>query len=171
MTAKRTIPAADLAQTIERSLRDIRAHMNRRLQAEYSRGNLTAPQTSVMQAVYESKGIALKDLCQRVRLAHSTVSGIVDRLQARGLLERRPSDEDRRYTIIAISPMVPEWMSTQAPRLAAAPLLSALSQATSDEKESILHGVETLLRLLESAHAQALDRPEREPQPITHPSP
>ena len=165
MATKRTLAAADIAQTIERSLRDIRAHMNRRLEAEYSRGNLTPPQMSVMKAVYETQGIALKDLCQRVRLAHSTVSGIVDRLQARGLLERRPSDEDRRYTIIAISPVVSQWMSTQAPRHAAGPLLSALDQATADEKDAILRGVETLLRLLERGRAQAGERPTRDGQP------
>lgn len=159
------MPTADIAQIIERDLRDIRAHMNRRLEAEYSRGNLTAPQTSVMQAVYQSKGITLKDLCKRVRLAHSTVSGIVDRLQSRGLLERKPSEEDRRFTIIAISPMVREWMATQAPKLAAAPLLVALNQATPDEKASILLGVQTLLRLLESAHAEAGDSQQREPLP------
>jgi DNA-binding MarR family transcriptional regulator len=118
-----------------------------------------------MRAVYESKGITLKDLCKRVRLAHSTVSGIVDRLQARGLLERKPSDEDRRYTIIAISPMVSQWMATHAPQLAAAPLQSALNQATSDEKEAILRGVATLLRLLEAAQAGAGDHPTRDPQP------
>jgi DNA-binding MarR family transcriptional regulator len=165
MNTQRKLPAADIAQTIETSLRDIRAFMNRRLEAEYASGNLTAPQTSVMQAVYHSQGITLKQLCERVRLAHSTVSGIVDRLQARGLLERKPSEEDRRYTIIAISPMVRDWMSTEAVRLAAAPLSSALEQATLHEKEAILTGLTTLRRLLQAVHAPEADPPPPGEQP------
>jgi DNA-binding MarR family transcriptional regulator len=152
MTNTRTA-TAEVAQTIERSLRDIRAIMRRPLDAEYASGNLTGPQTSVMKAIFESQGLSLKELCRQVGLAHSTVSGIVDRLQARGMLERKPSDEDRRFTIIAIAPMVREWMSTQAPRLAAQPLEGALQRATPAERDTILRGLETLQRILQSAQS------------------
>jgi DNA-binding MarR family transcriptional regulator len=159
MTNRAAAAVSEIAQRIERSLRDIRSIMNRRLETQYPRGNLTGPQTSVMEAVFQTQGIALKDLCKRVGLAHSTVSGIVDRLQARGMLERKPSDQDRRFTTIAVSPLVREWMASEAPRRATAPLRSALDQASPDEKESILRGLETLQRLLEAAHARAGAQP------------
>jgi DNA-binding MarR family transcriptional regulator len=151
MAAKRSSSTTEIAQTIERSLRDIRAIMRRPLESEYARGQLTGPQLSVMRAVFESQGIALKDLCQQVGLAHSTVSGIVDRLVARGMLERKPSEGDRRITIIATTSVVREFMSNQAPRLAMQPLVSALKRATFSEQEAIVRGLEILQRVLESS--------------------
>jgi DNA-binding MarR family transcriptional regulator len=41
------------------------------------------PQSAVIQAVVKHDGISLKDLSREVSLAHSTVSGIVDRLEKR----------------------------------------------------------------------------------------
>ena len=167
MTQNQAAALADVAQTIERSLRDIRAIMRRPLDAEYSRGNLTGPQLSVMQAVFQSSGIALKDLCKQVGLAHSTVSGIVDRLQARGLLERKPSEEDRRFTIIAVTPVVREWMAHEAPRIAVQPLESALQSATAAEREAILRGLETLQRILEATQARSSADPIQHSQRVS----
>jgi DNA-binding MarR family transcriptional regulator len=42
----------------------------------------------VMQALAEKNGMSLKELGSAVGMAHSTVSGIVDRLEKRGMLER-----------------------------------------------------------------------------------
>jgi MarR family transcriptional regulator, organic hydroperoxide resistance regulator len=154
MASKRTANVNEVAQTIERSLRDIRAIMRRPLEAEFSRGQLTGPQHSVMQAVFQSDGISLKELCSRVGLAHSTVSGIVDRLQARGMLERKAGDDDRRLTIIGVTPAVRDFLANQAPRLAVLPLANALSRATSAEQVLILRGLKALQRILEAAQSR-----------------
>lgn len=151
MASKRKADVNELAQAVERSLRDIRAIMQRPLEDEYSRGQLTGPQRSVMQAVFYSSGMTLKELCRHVGLAHSTVSGIVDRLQLRGMLERKASDGDQRFTMIAVTAAVREFMTHQAPRLAVSPLASALSRATKDELLLIVRGVEALLRILEAS--------------------
>ncbi len=76
-------------EEMERSLGAIRRALRKPLDAEVAKGNLTAPQTGVMQAVVRSNGISLKELSHAVSLAHSTVSGIVDRLEKRGMIERR----------------------------------------------------------------------------------
>jgi DNA-binding MarR family transcriptional regulator len=138
-----------VAETIERQLREIREIMRRPLDAEYARGQLTGPQTSVMQVVFRSPdGITLKDLRQRVGLAHSTTSGIVDRLVARGMLERKVSDNDRRFTTISLTSAVRSFMSKQTPRLIKLPLVNALRQATPAQRDCVLRGVETLHALL-----------------------
>ena len=139
-----------MAETVERHLREIREIIRRPLENEFARGQLTAPQTSVMQAIFHSQGMTLKDLCRRVGLAHSTTSGIVDRLAARGLLERKASTTDRRFTIIDATPVVRQFMAKQAPRLLAQPLLSALRRASSAERELILGGLEALQRVLQA---------------------
>src|SRR5262249_33171762 len=89
-----------LAQEIDRDLRAIRARVRRPLEAAIARGNLTGPQLSAMHALVESDGMSLKELSAHLGLAHSTMSGIVDRLQARGLVERQTSATDKRVTRI-----------------------------------------------------------------------
>jgi DNA-binding MarR family transcriptional regulator len=153
MASKRKADVNELAQTIERNLRDIRAIMQRPLEDEYSRGQLTGPQRSVMQAVFHSNGMSLKELSRHVGLSHSTVSGIVDRLQARGMLERKAGEDDQRFTMIAITAAVHEFMTHQAPRLAASPLVSALRRATKEEQLLIVRGVETLQEILDASRA------------------
>src|SRR6185437_3781590 len=107
----------ELAQSVEREIRAVAQALRRPLEAHYAQGQLTAPQRIVMQALFNSEGLSLKELCARVALSHSTVSGIVDRLQARGMIERSTDAADRRLTCIRVAPIVREFMRDRAPRL------------------------------------------------------
>lgn len=136
-----------LAHAVELDLREISQALRRPLDAEYARGQLTAPQRIVMQVLFHSEGMSLKELCERVALSHSTVSGIVDRLQAKGLVARSIDDTDRRLTRIAVTPVVRQFMQEQAPRLTAQPLIEALSRLSEQDRRAIGRG----LRLLRGA--------------------
>jgi DNA-binding MarR family transcriptional regulator len=91
----------------------------------------------------------LKELCQQVSLSHSTVSGIVDRLQAKGMAARSTDSEDRRLTRIAVSPAVRQFMQEQAPRLTAQPLTEALSRLSQPERRAVSRGLRLLRKALE----------------------
>lgn len=145
-----------LAHSIEVDLREISQAMRRLLEAEYARGELTAPQRIVMQVLFFSEGMSLKELCEHVALSHSTVSGIVDRLQAKGMVARSTDSADRRLTRIAVTPVVREFMEKQAPRLTAQPLIEALGRLSEQEKRAVSRG----LRLLRSALEPGADRGE-----------
>lgn len=149
-------PSIDpLAHAIELDLREISQALRRPLDAEYARGQLTAPQRIVMQVLFHSEGMSLKKLCARVALSHSTVSGIVDRLEAKGMVARSPDSADRRLTHIAVTPVVRQFMQHQAPRLSAQPLIEALSGLSEQDRRTISRG----LRILRAAlDPQARDR-------------
>jgi DNA-binding MarR family transcriptional regulator len=122
--------------------------MRQRLQAEFARGNLTGPQRLVMSVLVRTQGLSLKQLSQAVSLAHSTVSGIVDRLVQQGLIERQTHPADRRITLLIASDAVRKFMQTRMPELALHPLLEAMRRATPAERQSITEGLDTLARLL-----------------------
>ncbi|MGA2592036.1 MAG: MarR family transcriptional regulator [Bryobacteraceae bacterium] len=143
---------ARMAQEIEAHLRAVRQVLRQPVEAEFARGNLTGPQRSVMQTLFHSGGMRLKELSRRVGLAHSTVSGIVDRLEQRGLLERQPNETDRRVTNIAVSQMVRDYMRDTFPAIAIHPVTAALRRAKPAERAAILEGLRTLRRLVEAAH-------------------
>jgi DNA-binding MarR family transcriptional regulator len=149
MTADRDTTLEGLAHAIELEIREINQALRRPLDAEYARGQLTTPQRVVMQALFHSDGMSLKELCERVSLSHSTVSGIVDRLQARGMVERSTNSADRRLTRIAVTPMVREFMQEKAPRLTAQPLIEALGRMTEQERRVIERGLRTLRKALQ----------------------
>lgn len=138
-----------LAHSIELDLSEIRQILRRPLDAEYARGQLTAPQRMVMQALFFSDGMSLKDLCRQVSLSHSTVSGIVDRLQAKGMAARSTDSDDRRLTRIAVTPAVRQFMQQQAPRLTAQPLTEALSRLSQQERRTVSRGLKLLRKALE----------------------
>ena len=137
-----------LAQLMEAQLHGIRRKLRRRLEAEYAKGEVTGPQRLVMEALVQSEGMSLKELKERVSLAHSTVSGIVDRLEKRGMLERRTPAEDRRVTQITVSRAVKDFMRKKAPELTLHPLVDALRRASPEERKAVRTGVDTLARLL-----------------------
>ena len=148
-----------LAQQTERQLNIIQRCMRQRLQAEFARGNLTGPQRLVMSALVRTQGLSLKQLSEAVSLAHSTVSGIVDRLEKQGLIERQTHPTDRRITLLVASPPVRKFLDTRMPELALHPLFEALRHATPTELGAITKGLDTLSKLLSrtGTNAEAFD--------------
>jgi DNA-binding MarR family transcriptional regulator len=138
-----------VAQQIEKYIREIREALRRPLEAEFARGQLTGPQRSVMQALFHSDGMSLKELCRSVGLAHSTVSGIVDRLERRGMLVREANQEDQRFTRIVVSKAVRDFMRRKAPMITAHPLAEALARAKPSQRKAILNGLKELRRLMQ----------------------
>lgn len=115
---------------------------------------LTAPQMLVLRVLVragkqspDDRGLTLTELSRQVGLAHSTVSGIVSRLERAGIVARRPG-EDRRETRIDIGDDARVWLAEQLPKRRQAPLAEALSRASESDREAIVRGVAALERLL-----------------------
>jgi DNA-binding MarR family transcriptional regulator len=128
--------------------------LRRPVEAEIARGGLTGPQQSAMAVLFRSDGLSLKDLSKELGLAHSTVSGIVDRLAKRGFVNRQAGDPDRRLTKIAVADHVRDYMRNTWPSLELNPLTEALRAATPAERQQVLQGIRMLRRLLERGEAQ-----------------
>ncbi len=142
-----------LAQEMDQHLNVIRQRLREPLETEFARGNLTGPQRMVMHALVLSQGLSLKQLSAQVSLAHSTVSGIVDRLQARGMVIRRRDENDGRASVIAPSSEVRDFLANRMPELAITPLAEALRAASDTERVTILRGLRKLRALVERSRA------------------
>ena len=143
---------ADLLAQAERMGQDlsgIRRALRKPLEAEVARGELTVPQTTVMREVVRNHGINLRDLSRAVSLAHSTVSGIVDRLENRGMVERRPDPRDGRLSCIYPTAVVEQFIKERLPVLSRGPLQAALGRATAEERAAIERALRRLRELLQ----------------------
>lgn len=143
-----------LAQEVDQHLGIIRQRLREPLETEFARGGLTGPQRMVMQVLVQSEGLSLKELSARLSLAHSTVSGIVDRLQARGMVVRRKDEADGRATVIAPSAPVRDFLANRMPELAISPLTEALRGASTNERTTVLRGLRKLRTLIEQSRAK-----------------
>jgi DNA-binding MarR family transcriptional regulator len=142
---------ATQAARVEDNLRAIRRALRKPIEAQVARGGLTIPQTAVMQEVVRQNGISVKELSKRVSLAHSTVSGIVDRLEKRGMIERRPDENDGRISSIYPTSVVTRFVRDELPQLTRGPLQAALQRATPAECNQIERALRRLRELLELA--------------------
>jgi DNA-binding MarR family transcriptional regulator len=140
-----------MAQEIEGHLSAVRQILRQPAEAEFARGNLTGPQRSVMQALFHADGLSLKELSHGMGLAHSTVSGIVDRLEKRGLAKRRRHATDRRASAIGVSQRVRHYMRDTFPAMALHPVTAALRHTKPAERAAILEGLRALRRAAEAA--------------------
>ena len=88
-----------ILRSIRRVIRavDIYSH---RLSLE---AGITVPQLSCLIQVATAGPMTLKALAQGVNLTSSTMVGIVDRLQKKGLLRRERSGADRREVLISVT--------------------------------------------------------------------
>jgi DNA-binding MarR family transcriptional regulator len=146
--------AADHLEAIRKILRDaVWAHAQR-LRVPLTGPQLMAVQTLVEELRASRSGLSVSELSRRMGLAHSTVSGIVDRLEQRELVRRVRGGEDRRFVSVELAAPVQRWLRDELPASRAGPLAAAMSRAGAAEREQLLESLATLQRLLEEVAAE-----------------
>ncbi len=139
----------EMALEVDRDLKAIRKILRRPMEQEVARGDLTGPQMSAMRLLVKSESESLKELSAKLGLAHSTVSGIVDRLEKKGMVERKVEEKDQRFTRIVVSEIVRDYIKNEWPKLEVNPLAAALQNGRPKEREAVMVGIRTLRQLLE----------------------
>ena len=103
---------------------------------------LSAAQCDVLRRLDENAPTAMCRIAEALDCDPSNVTGIVDRLEARGLVERRADPEDRRVRKLVLTERGREQRDRLLARLAEAPPpIRALSAADQEELCAILRRV------------------------------
>ena len=81
------------------------AHMAReRMDARMSRFGMTPAQTHVLLHLHQSGGqLPQRELLDSLKVKPSTVNGILDRMEEKGLVERTVSGTDARQRLVALT--------------------------------------------------------------------
>lgn len=108
---------------------------------------LTPVQYAALQAVANSPGTDQRSLARTIGLDTSTVGGVVDRLEARGLLQRNASPEDRRVRLLTLTPAGRDLLAATLPAMLSAQLRILAPLKPKDQAEFL-----RLLRLLVTAN-------------------
>jgi len=136
------------ATEIVRLLRAVRRYVEQPNDAAMRESGLTMPQVSTLTVLSDRGPLPLKDLSRELGLSHSTVSGIVDRLERRGLARRAVDLADRRISLISVTDVVDAYAREGYSRGQAGRLLPALESANADQRRSIKAALTLLHSLL-----------------------
>ncbi|VBB05228.1 Hypothetical protein LUCI_0435 [Lucifera butyrica] len=124
--------------------------MRRGMDPETAKDGFTIPQRIVMGLLLHYGELSVKELSQKVGLSHSTVSGIIDRLENKGLAIRIQHPQDRRITKVKLSGPVSDDWKNKLHQTMFSDFVSAFQKATPEEQTKILDGLAILRRLLET---------------------
>ncbi|MFE1603283.1 MarR family winged helix-turn-helix transcriptional regulator [Methylobacterium sp. ID0610] len=78
--------------------------ISRRARDALAGHGVTPPQYAVLKVLWERDGQSGAELGARLLIDSATITGLADRLQTAGLLERRPHGEDRRVNSLFLTP-------------------------------------------------------------------
>lgn len=80
------------------------AAVARHAEADVARHGLTLAEFGVLEALYHRGPLILGELQRRILVSSGGITYLVDRLEARGLVERRACPSDRRSRFAALTP-------------------------------------------------------------------
>jgi DNA-binding MarR family transcriptional regulator len=93
---------ADAIRVWFRLLR-LQTRINLSMTARVREIGLSVPQCDVLTTLTEREGISQQDLAARLYVTKGNISGLIDRLEAAHLVERRSIEEDRRSHAIYLT--------------------------------------------------------------------
>lgn len=111
-----TAEALKLWVILARATRAIEAHAT----ADVARHGLTIAEFGVLEVLYHRGQLLLGDLQQRILVSSGGVTYLIDRLEKRGLVERRACPADRRARYAALTPAGEDYVREIFPAHAAA---------------------------------------------------
>jgi DNA-binding MarR family transcriptional regulator len=106
--------------------------------------DLSPAQCHVLHLVEPGRPVSMGQLADTLSCDASNVTGLVDRLESRGLVRREPSDSDRRVKVLALTPAGAKLRAVLVERMSAPP--ETLGRLSAEEQRAL---VRILRRLLE----------------------
>ena len=105
---------------------------------------LSPAQCHVLHLIEPERPIPMGQLAETLACDASNVTGLVDRLESRGLVRRRPSAEDRRVKVLDLTPRGSRLRTLLLDRMTTPP--ATLNRLSVREQQAL---VRILTRLLE----------------------
>jgi DNA-binding MarR family transcriptional regulator len=102
---------------------------------------LSVAQLFVLCAMSDTPALSLADLAQRTLTDQSSLSTVVARLVARKLIDRKPSQVDRRRVELGLTPAGRRVVLT-APRAPQAHMIEIIEGMAADRRAELVHALE-----------------------------
>jgi len=97
-------PAVDLANRVWFRLIRLESRLGAAVSERLREIGLSVPQCDVLTTLTEEEGVSQQALAKRLYVTKGNISGLLDRLESAGLVERRTTAADRRQYEIYLTP-------------------------------------------------------------------
>jgi len=121
---------------------------SKKLEKDYK---LTGPQLIVLSQTVKQDDIPIGKLAERVSLSNATITGIVDRLEKRGLVQRIRGTNDRRQVLITATSEGIRVMKA-APSPLQEQFLNRFKKLSANEQKTILRALEEVATMMKAEH-------------------
>ena len=139
-----------ILKSLRRIIRAVDIH-SRKLLSEYK---MTSPQMICLYTLGKQEGMTQSELAKEVDLGPSTITGIVDRLEAKGYVVRTRSSTDRRRITLQLTDSG-RMLVESAPSLLQDQLTTSLMNLPELEQATIALSLERVVELMNAEHLDA----------------
>jgi len=155
-SSDRKPPGSDSAITNEvmSALRRIIRAIDLHSRALVQRFGLTGPQLVVLKELLVDSPRPVNELARSVNLSQATVTGILDRLEKKGMIERVRSTVDRRKVLVSPTPTA-EAALAGAPPLLQEHFTSSFVRLPDWQQSQILSSLQRIVALMEAGDVDA----------------
>ncbi len=137
-------------QSLRQIIRAIDQH-SRQLLGEY---NITGPQLISLLIIEEHEPVTATAIAGHIHISPSTVIGILDRLEAKGLIRRERDKKDRRLVQITLTDQG-RGLIISAPSPLQGTLAEAMDKLPESELVTIVESFDRIVALMQIQHVDA----------------
>jgi DNA-binding MarR family transcriptional regulator len=148
------MPSAIVTQQVLIELRKINQSIAMNSKSLVKRVGLTGPQLLILQEIANAGEVSVGEVAKAISLSQGTVTGILERMEKRGLVTRRRSDLDRRRVMVEVTASGKSLLET-APPLMQEAFVERFSGLQDWEQTMILCSLQRLVALMDASTIQA----------------
>ena len=137
-------PMKDIFMDLRRIMRAMDVY-SRQLASSHG---LTGPQMLCLREVLDQGSLTTGALALAVALSPATLTGILDRLEVRGLVSRERRPEDKRRVLVSLTALGRQ-MAQELPSPMQERFGSLLTELTADEQTAIRQALNKVARMME----------------------
>jgi DNA-binding MarR family transcriptional regulator len=147
-------PADTITNSVLIALRKIIQSIAMNSKSLVKRVGLTGPQLMILQEVAHSGGVSVGEVAKAISLSQGTVTGILERMEKRGLVIRRRSDADRRRVLVQVTADGKRLLETAPPVMQEA-FVERFNSLQDWEQTMILSSLHRLVAIMDAKTIQA----------------
>ncbi|MCP3953497.1 MAG: winged helix-turn-helix transcriptional regulator [Desulfobacterales bacterium] len=150
----KTDPMRTTSDSVMVALRKIIQAIDMNSKKLVKRVGLTGPQLVILQEISNLGEVTAGEVARAVSLSQATLTGILERMEKRGLLFRRRSEHDKRRVMVRITDSGKKVLD-DAPPLMQEEFVDGFSNLQEWEQNMILSSLQRLVSIMDAKTIQA----------------
>ncbi|MED4126639.1 MarR family winged helix-turn-helix transcriptional regulator [Shouchella miscanthi] len=122
-----------LFTVLSRAMQTVKSHV----ETDIRKHGFNPTEFAVLELLYSKGDQTVQKIGQKVLIASSSITYVVDKLEKKAMIVRKPSPTDRRVTYVSITQKGINWMDAVFPQHAQA-LSSIFSPLNEQEKKAMI---------------------------------